>query len=335
MKFFRKRGVAIAVMVLAIAAAIAWGQYKKPASLPKVRYETWVCDEAGLLSGTAERLIEQYNAKWDDAYYALCAVATVRSTRGWTLDDYTTTLGENWGLGSNDLLLVLIDAVDGPSWYVNGGAGIMNELTAAEKNRIQYVLDVDVYAERWDDAAEDLFDVLDSVYAAHYGGVSGGNSGGGDVSGNGWQDKAGVGSVIKTFLLVLLAAFVLWVVLDRLRYNRYRRRLASGTIPAVRYVPVFWGRNMYKPRPTVKPQPHNNYRPSSGGGGGFVRPPTSGGGSAGGSHTRPSGSHARPSSGGFGRMGGFGGGSRGGGITRGGGGFGGGFGGGGFGGGRR
>ncbi len=299
MKFFQKRGVAIAVMVLAIVASIAWGQYKKPVSLPQVRYGVWVCEDAELLSGTAERLIGQYNAKWNGAYHALCAVATVKSTRNWKLDDYTAVLGENWGLGENDLLLLLVDAADGPTYYVNGGAAIMNELTAADRSRIQYVLDVDVYAERWDDAVSDLFAVLDTVYAAHYGGASGGNSGGGALSDDGREDTAG--SALKIFLLVLLAALVIWIVLDRLRYDRYRRRAASGTAPAVRYVPVFWGRNPYKRSPTVKPQPHTNYRPPSGGG----------------SHVRPS-SPSRPSSG-FGRTGGFGGGSRGGGMTRGGG----------------
>lgn len=326
MKFFQRRGVVIVVMVLAIAAAIAWGQHKKPAALPKVKYETWVCDNAGLLSPATESLIEQYDAKWDDAYYALCAVATVRSTQGWDMDDYTSALGENWGLGSNDLLLVFIDAADGPTWYINGGADIMSVMTDSDANRIQSALDSTVYSERWDAAVQGAFAAIDSVYAAHYG-LSGGQSGysddgGYDYYGNGWQDASSASSIWVKFLVVLLIALVIWVIVDRLRYNRYRRRyLAPGMgVPTVRYYPVFWGRSLFRPRTVVTPRPptqHNNYRPPTGG----ARP-------SGGGYTRPS-SSSRPSSGGFGSMGGFGGGSRGsfggsrgGGFTRsGGGGF--------------
>lgn len=336
MKFFQKRGVAIAVLILVIVASGAWGLRKKPASLPKVRYETWVYDGANLLSASSEALVARYNDQWNDAYYALCAVATVDSMRGWDSDDYTLTLGESWGLGSNDLLLVLIDASDGPSWYMNGGSDIMSVITDTEVNRIKSALDSYVYSEDWDGAIESLLPVLDTLYAAHYGASSGGTAsdGGyyGGYYGNGWQDTTSAGSIFVAFLIVLLAAFVIWIILDRVRYNRYRRRYlmpGMGT-PTVRYIPIFWGRSLYRPRPVVTPRPpnNNNRRPPSGGGfGGGTRPPTGG--------SRPS-SSSRPSSGGFGGRGGFGGGSRG----SFGGGFGGGFGGsrggfgGGFGGGR-
>lgn len=326
MKFFQKRGVALTVMILAILASIAWGQYKKPASLPKVKYEAWVCDSANLLSSSTESLIGQYNDQWDAKYYALCAVATVKSTRGWDMDGYTSALGENWGLGSKDLLLVLVDASDGPTWYINGGTEIMTDMTDADANRIQSALDNAVYSERWDSAVQDAFAVIDDVYAGHYS-LSGNQSGyyaDGDYGyyDSGWQDTTSAGSVLGKFLIILLVVFVLWIILDHLRYKRYRRRYlmpGMGT-PTVRYIPIFWGRSLYRPRTVVTPRPpthrnDSNRRPPSGGGfSGGTRPPTGG---------------ARPSSGSFGSMGGFGGGSRGsfgggrssGGFTRGGGGF--------------
>ena len=336
MKFFQKRGVAVTVMVIAIVASCVWGLSKKSASLPNVQYEQWVYDGANLLSASTESLIEQYNARWDDAYYALCAVATVKSTQGWDLDDYTSALGENWGLGSKDLLLVLIDASDGPTWYMNGGDQIMSDMTDDAANRIRSALDSAVYSERWDDAVVDVFGVIDTIYPAfYYDDISGGNGyysdSYGDSYASGWQDSSSVGSIFAAFLIVLVIALVIWVILDRVRYNRYRRRyLAPGMgVPTVRYYPIFWGRSLYRPRPAAPPRPpthnDNNRRPPSGGGGfsGGSRPPTGGSRPSGGSHTRPSGS-SRPSSGGFGSMGGFGGGSRGsfgGGVSRGGGGF--------------
>ena len=337
MKFFQKRGVAIAVMVVAIVASSVWGLSKKPATLPNVQYEQWIYDGAGLLSASTEQTVEQYNAKWDNAYYALCAVATVKSVQGWDLDDYTSALGENWGLGAKDLLLVLIDASDGPTWYINGGTEIMTDMTDDVANRIRSTLDTAVYREQWDDAVVNVFAVIDSAYAAYYqSGYSGGsanfNGGYESYSENGWQDSTSAGSIVVGFIFLLLFVFIIWIIIDRIRYNRYRRRyLAPGMgVPTVRYYPIFWGRSLYRPRPAAPPRPptyhdNNNHRPPAGGGGarpsGGTRPPGSTRPS-GGSYTRPSGS-SRPS-GGFGSMGGFGGGSRGsfgGGVSRGGGGF--------------
>ena len=361
MKFFQKRGVAITIMVIAIVASSVWGLSKKPATLPNVQYEQWIYDGAGLLSASTEQTIEQYNAKWDNAYYALCAVATVKSTQGWDLDDYTSALGENWGLGAKDLLLVLIDSSDGPTWYINGGTQIMSDLTDDVVNRIRSALDTAVYREQWDDAVESAFGVIDAAYAAYYSsGYSGASAsfqdGYADSYENGWQDSTSVSSIVVGFIFLLLLAFIIWVIIDRIRYNRYRRRyLMPGMgVPTVRYYPIFWGHSLYRPRPVAPPRPptyhnNNNHRPPSGGG--SARPsggtrPSSGARPSSGGYTRPSGS-SRPS-GGFGSMGGFGGGSRGsfggssrsgGSFSRGGGGFsrgGGGFGSrGGFGGGRR
>jgi uncharacterized membrane protein YgcG len=299
MKFFQKRSVAVTVMVLVILASIVWGQYKKPAPLPEVRYETWICDDAKLLSGDTERTLTQYNDSWNDSYYALCAVATVKSVRGWDLDEYTMALGENWGLGTKDLLLVLIDAADGPTWYLNGGTDILGEMTDAEEKRLRSALDGAVYGGRWDDAATGAFAVIDEIYRAHYslfGTGSGYSSGDGS---NDWRDATSARSVLVKFLLVLLAVFILWLLLDRLRYKRYRRRSAmqDAGAQAVRYLPIFWGRSQYKPRPPANHTgygSHGSSHLSGGGSGSGVKP----------SSTRPSG--------GFGSLGGFGGGSRGG-----------------------
>lgn len=357
MKFFQKRGVAITIMVIAIVASCVWGLSKKPASLPKVSAGTWVCDEANILSAETERLIERYDDSWNDSYYALCAVATVESTRGWAVDDYVLTLGNEWELEYNDLLLLIDPSASNNEkrlWWINGGSDIMSVVTDDEVDRISAAVSSRISDGAYDEAVEALFSVLDGVYAAHYsatthgGGFEAFDDDYGGFYDNGWQDTSSVGSIFAAFLIILLIALVIWVIVDRIRYNRYRRRyLMPGMgVPTVRYYPIFWGRSLYRPRPIVTPRPptynNNNRRPPSGGGGyGGTRP-------SGGSYTRPSGS-SRPSSGSFGSgsRSGFGGGSRGGfsggtrsggGFTRGGGSFGGGGfsrGGGGFGGGSR
>ena len=106
MKFFKKRGVALAVLVLSIAAAVCIGQSRKagyiakqPVTLPEVKYHQWICDEAGLLSEKTKEEIRQYNSDWDSRYYAVVAVATVDSITGWTPEKAAEKLGADWGLG--------------------------------------------------------------------------------------------------------------------------------------------------------------------------------------------------------------------------------------------
>ena len=64
MEFFKKRGVALVVLMLAIAGAVFIGQSrkdgfiaKKPTELLDVQYQDWICDEADLLNGQTEQLI--------------------------------------------------------------------------------------------------------------------------------------------------------------------------------------------------------------------------------------------------------------------------------------
>ena len=113
MKFFEKRGIALAVLVLAIAAAVFIGQSRKagyienqPVTLPEVQYRQWICDEAGMLSDATKDAIRQYNDSWDSRYYAVIAVATVDDVTGWTPEEAAQKLGADWGLAANDIFTV-------------------------------------------------------------------------------------------------------------------------------------------------------------------------------------------------------------------------------------
>ena len=120
MKFFQKRPVAIVITVLAIVLGIGLGQLRAnraPAppstgetaldtSLSTAAYETWIWDEANVLSSSEEKQICLYNANWDLRYTSLLAVAAVKSVDG-DIVDYAYELGNEIGLGQGDALLVL------------------------------------------------------------------------------------------------------------------------------------------------------------------------------------------------------------------------------------
>ena len=333
MKFFKKRAVAWVVLVLAVIGSVCIGLARKdsylakqPTELLDVKYRQWICDDAGLLSDETKQLIEQYNANWDERYYAVVAVATVEHMNGWKDQEYAAALGKEWGLGANDMILLLVKDGD---WQVYRGDDVGRYMTDTQQQKLRSAIESTYYSGDFDGAVTAFFRQADVFYGQFGQQASNEYTNSNDL---GWTAKTPTstktgGVSIGGVVLLIVAIFVVWVLLDRVRYNRYRRRYIMGApVSVVRpvYYPIFWGRHM---RPRVPRQPRAPYgggpRPPVGGGGyqsprsgGNYRPPRSTPRSGGSFNSRP---------GGFGG-GGFGGGSRGG---RGG------FGGGGFGGGRR
>lgn len=319
MRFFEKRGVALVVLVLAIAAAVFIGQSRKdtfiaktPTALLDVQYKQWICDDAGLLSDQTEQLIRDYNGSWDGKYYAVVAVATIDKLVGWEGQDYAAKLGEAWGLGQNDMILVLVKDGD---WQVYCGDNVGYVMTDTQQSQLSQAIETTYYDGDFDSAVTAFFRQADVFYAQAQLGGSGSS---GD---SGWYAPSAPagGTSIMGVVLLIVAIFVVWAALDAVRYSRYRRRYGPNVIGVVRptyYYPIFWGRP-HRPRPPRPPRPPR----------GGPRPPVGGGPRPGASRpSAPRPSAPRPSrpsrpSGGFGG-GGFGGGSRGG--SFGGGGFGGG-----------
>lgn len=332
MKFYQKRGFALVVLILAIIGSGVYGISKKPAAPPEVSYYNWICDEAGLLDQETRQTIQDYNTAWNEQYYAVVAVAAVDDIRGWSSEDYARELGAKWGLGANDMLLLL---VKGGDWYVACGDNLADLMTDTQQARLKTALDTPYYAGDYSQAAVDFFRQSDVVLAQTLGRSASTQA---PDQNRTWQEPASVSGVsIAGVVLLIVCIFVVWALLDRMRYNRYRRRPAMMGGPV--YYPIFWGRRPRAPRPPRPPRPPRGPGGPMGGG---PRPPRSSGhrpGSPMGGGPRP-GNYSRPSSGGFGggsrsggfgNRGGFGGGGRSSGGSRGGG-----FGGkGGFGGGRR
>ena len=340
----------LVVLMLAIAGAVFIGQSrkdgfiaKKPTELLDVQYQDWICDEAGLLNGQTEQLIRDYNDSWNSKYYAITAVASIDHLTGWDAEDYAANLGEKWGLGRNDMILLLVKDGD---WQVYCGDNVGYAMTDTQQNQLRQAIETTYYSGDFDSAVTAFFRQADVFYAQA-------KLDGGDSNDSGWYAPAAPaassgGTSIGSVVVLIIGIFLVWMVLDALRYSRYRRRYIVGApVNVVRpvYYPIFWGRRYAPPRPPRAPRPP---RPPHGGGprppySGGPRPPMGGGPRPGaprpprpnnrpGGGPRPSAPRpsrpSRPSGGSGFSGGGFGGSSRGG--SRGGG-----FGGGGFGGGKR
>ena len=330
MKLFEKRSVAAIVMVLVVAVSILLGQARKPddldeASTSVVGAYTYVYDHAGVLTDKTMRYIDAMNASLFAQTGAQIMVVTVDSTNGTDIVEYATNLGNQYGVGSaerdNGLVIVLALEDYTPSglkgdYGVSGGDGLYDygeELTDLLYSYMEAAFaagDYDGAVKRTFDAYIDWFEdfywvtieegyippVRDNYSTGDYYTVT---------TGTVEEDAISVGVSI---VFLLIGLFLVWLIVDKLRYNRYRRRyMAPGMgIPTVRYYPVFWGRTYNRRR---RPPPPPPGRPPHGGGprppynggnhspGGNPRPPYNGG------NHRPGGSHRPPSGGTFGGSG--------------------------------
>lgn len=372
MKFLQKRPVAACVCVLAIIAGIMLGQARKPdtsreASTSIVGSYHYTYDTEGVISEETKAYVDAMNASLFAQTGAQIVVDVLDTTGDTDIAVYTEEKFEQLGIGSrernNGVLLVLAlenyynGAPDG-DYYMGWGSG----WSSSEQEDLQSILwdsmEYDFARKDYDAAVRKTFDALVDYMADGYdvtvkenyipavGADYSARSGGYETRSVGYVAPA-FGSIVSSLIVLLVVLLIIWVILDAIRYNRYRRRyLRPGMgIPTRPYYPIFWGRPRRRrppPPPRRPPNPPRGPRPPSGGNrppsGGNRRPPTSGsrrppsGGSFGGGTSR--GSFGGGSFGGGAGRGGFGGGSFGGGAGRGG--FGGGsFGGAGRGGGRR
>lgn len=299
MKIFQKRSVAVIVMVLAIAAGIALGQARKPnsADAPStaiVGTYTYTYDHAGVLTDKTMEHMDAMNASLFAQTGAQILTVTVDTTDGQDILEYALDLGNTYGVGSaernNGVVMVL--ALDNISqsglqgdYCVVVGDGLgsyVDDFTSMQS----YYLESDFAAGNYDDGVLATFDAFIDWFADFYGvDIREGyipavpetyTSGTYHTESSGYFAPT-VGAVLGNLLGVLLVLFVIWVILDGVRYNRYRRRylLPGMGRPTVLYYPIFWGRPR-RPRPPRPPRPPR--RPPTGGGFGGSR----GGGSFGG-----------------------------------------------------
>ena len=260
MEFFKKRGVALAVLVIAIVGAVFIGQSrkdsfiaKKPTELLDVAYQNWICDDADLLSDQTEQLIRDYNGSWNGKYYAITAVATIDHLAGWDGQDYAAKLGETWGLGSNDMILLLVKDGD---WQVYCGDNVGYAMTDTQQNQLRQAIETTYYSGDFDSAVTAFFRQADVFYAQARLDTAGSSNDGGWYAPDAPAASSTDGTSIGAVVMLIIGIFVVWMLLDAVRYSRYRRRYVVGApVNVVRpvYYPVFWGRRYAPPRPPRPP----------------------------------------------------------------------------------
>ena len=355
MKFFQKRSVAVVLTLLIILASIGLGQVRRPVqsspapepadssaldtSLNTSGYTDWLWDEAGVLSDATEETLCLYNANWDARYGMIMAVAAVSDTDGMAIDTYTYQLGNDIGLGSQDLLLVM--DVGGQDAFLIPGDSVTSALSDSVITQYMDQYYDAFMARDYDTFALGVFSSFQTFFASHLNAAQ-------STPAPGYAEgyARDVSWVVQIFFLILLILIV-FSIIDSTRYTAYRRRYYGKGVPPVVFRPLlFWhgpGYGWYRRRwRQPPPPPGRGPRPPRGPGGGPT-PPRGGGFSSGprgggfSSGSRGGGFSSGSRGGGFcsGSRGGcFGGGSSGGGFSSGsrGGGFGGGSRGGGFGG---
>ena len=247
MKIFKNRAVAWVVLALAVIGSVCIGLARKdsflskePTALLNVQYRQWICDDAGLLSDETEQLIGQYNTGWDQKYYAVVAVATVDQVTGWKDQEYAAALGKEWGLGANDMILLLVKDGD---WQVYCGDSVGQYMTDTQQQKLRSAIESTYYSGDFDGAVTAFFRQAD-VFYGQFGQQYGGGYGSSDTIG--WTantpSTARTGGVsLGGVVLLILAIFVVWMLLDAVRYDRYRTIPSSGVgicVPARRGSPV-------------------------------------------------------------------------------------------------
>ena len=243
--FFKNRAVAIALTGVVIAGCLGYGYLNRTVPIVNPSYGEWVYDGADILSEETERLVEEYNARWDSDYNSVIAIATVDRTTGWEIYDYASTLGNNWGLGANDMLL-LIDEGGGEYWFVTSYN--MEDLVGYDT---LYEVTNDNFAlafrnGSYDTAVEKLYDAMDDCYEQAYGtGTSSSSYSYGPYydateyaeGSEGYSSDFWIGAGF-----MVLVAFWIVSAIDKARYRSWYRRY-NGTFGAPAFMPlVFWRR---------------------------------------------------------------------------------------------
>ncbi len=338
MNVFKKRGVALTVLILAVIAAVIIGQLTKPSvdetykpesdataqSWAKAHadsYTAYVQDGAGLFSSQTLQTLAQDNAALDYRYGGILGVVTVKSLGDTTIKAYSDQICYGTDTYGNGDLVLLVNEETG-EWYVSPGDDISYYLNDELEILFTQNLGDSFWADP-DGRIVTLFTQVSGWYAKNV-----------PVSGQEAESKSssGAGGII----VLILALFIIFVIVSFvLSLIAGVRRLVGG----YGFFGPFWGPwwgGWYHRHPRWfggfygAPPPPPHHGPGGPGGPGGPRPPRSNGGSGFG------GGGSRGSSFGGGSRGGFGGGGSRGGFSGGGrGGFGGGGSRGGFGGGRR
>ena len=241
MKFFKNKAVAWVITGLVILGCLGYGLVQRYTATPTpapmtvqqqvpAANEIWVKDDANLLSASTESKLNEYNARWDNDYRSVVGVLTVDSVGSQSMEDYAYDYGERWGLGENDMLL-LISEREADFYFVPSYTEIIPDGRVSDALYDDFI--EELYAGDCDEAVLDLFDELDDVYGAYAPQVSGGL-----VSyDTAVQDNA----PIISLLFVVIVLLLIFNAIDKSRYRTWYGRYGRMANPTTQFVPLmFW-----------------------------------------------------------------------------------------------
>lgn len=182
---FKKQGVAWGLTVLMIFAAIGIGYAKAPINnvpapepgyavpatvppnmTPVYAVDSYVRDDAGVLSNRTEQALNDRNERLLERYNVLVGVATC-SYGGDDLGSYTRKCFENMGLGGYDMLVVL--DISGDNYWLYTGDDVAWDFSDQDCADYTYDYMEDYFVRgMYDDAVLDLTEALEAWYEVYY-----------------------------------------------------------------------------------------------------------------------------------------------------------------------
>ena len=102
--------------------------------------DSWVMDDANILSAQTEQYVNERTKVLSDACGAQIGVATVEYTGSLSVEDYAYQLANEWGLGdskkNNGVLLLLVPGDD--NYYCATGKGLVDAMPSGTVSALLY-----------------------------------------------------------------------------------------------------------------------------------------------------------------------------------------------------
>lgn len=177
--FCKKQGVAWVITGVIILCAIGIGYAKAPfhdpvpdypsQTVPPAGANSFVWDEAGVLSSQTVRTLDERNQELWERYQVSIGVVTCNYGRD-DLDEYAMKCAEEMGLGGYDMIVAL--DISGDNYWLIQGNDIRRAFTDQDCSDYAYDYMEDYFARgMYDDAVLDLTLALEAWYANYYGHV--------------------------------------------------------------------------------------------------------------------------------------------------------------------
>ena len=166
----KRTGVAVLLTVVMIVAAVVIGLARRPGhNLPAAESgaSTWyVSDQAGVLSSSAIRQLQEHNRTLDSSMGVVIGCITCNYGKN-DLYNYAMDQAEKMGLGANDFVVVL--DISGENYWLIQGSGLVDLFTDDDCAAYAWEYMEQPFAQGdYSQALLSLSDALTQWYESHY-----------------------------------------------------------------------------------------------------------------------------------------------------------------------